>query len=68
MLGPGEGAQGGRLEEVEKYGMNDISGLLVNSSRAIIYADKTENFSKAAREEAEKVQKAMNELLTEKGI
>ncbi len=68
LLVPGVGAQGGSLEDVAKYGMNDMCGLLVNSSRAIIYADKTENFSKAAREEAEKVQKAMNELLTEKGI
>ena len=62
LLVPGVGAQGGSLEDVAKYGMNDMCGLLVNSSRAIIYADKTENFSKAAREEAEKVQKAMNEL------
>lgn len=68
LLVPGVGAQGGSLEDVAHYGMNDMCGLLVNSSRAIIYADKTEEFAKAARTEAEKVQKSMDELLSNKGI
>ena len=46
LLVPGVGAQGGSLEEVCKYGMTDDCGLIVNSSRAIIYADSTENFAK----------------------
>ncbi len=68
LLVPGVGAQGGSLEEVARYGMNDMCGLLVNSSRAIIYADKTENFANAARVEAGKVQTEMADLLTAKGI
>lgn len=59
LLVPGVGAQGGSLEEVCKYGMNKSCGLIVNSSRAIIYADNTENFAKVAREEAYKVQADM---------
>ncbi|MEG1615849.1 MAG: orotidine-5'-phosphate decarboxylase [Bacteroidales bacterium] len=68
LLVPGVGAQGGSLEEVAQYGMNDTCGLLVNSSRAIIYADKTEAFAAAARQEALKVQKEMDNLLTAKGL
>lgn len=68
LLVPGVGAQGGSLQEVARYGMNDQCGLLVNSSRAIIYADKTEAFASAARMEAEKVQKEMAVYLQEKGI
>lgn len=63
LLVPGIGAQGGSLEEVCHYGMNATCGLIVNSSRAIIYADKTENFAQVAAVEAEKVQKQMEELL-----
>ena len=63
LLVPGIGAQGGSLEEVCKYGMNETCGLIVNSSRAIIYADKTENFAKTAGEEAKKVQLQMEEQL-----
>lgn len=59
LLVPGIGAQGGSLEEVVKYGMNKQCGLLVNSSRAIIYADNTEEFANAARSEAKKVQTEM---------
>ena len=59
LLVPGIGAQGGSLEEVCKYGMNETCGLIVNSSRAIIYADKTENFAKVAGAEARKVQAEM---------
>lgn len=68
LLVPGVGAQGGSLEAVAEYGMNDQCGLLVNSSRAIIYADSTENFAEAARAEALKVQQEMDALLTKKGI
>jgi orotidine-5'-phosphate decarboxylase len=63
LLVPGVGAQGGSLEEVAKYGMNSRCGLLVNSSRQIIYADPTENFAEAARKESQKLQKEMAEYL-----
>lgn len=59
LLVPGVGAQGGSLEEVSKYGMTKDCGLLVNSSRAIIFADKTEGFAKVAEMEAKKVQQEM---------
>ncbi|MEG1546328.1 MAG: orotidine-5'-phosphate decarboxylase [Bacteroides sp.] len=63
LLVPGIGAQGGSLEEVCEYGMNDTCGLIVNSSRAIIYADKTERFAQVAAMEAQKVQSQMAEQL-----
>lgn len=63
LLVPGVGAQGGSLEEVAKYGMNSHCGLIVNSSRGIIFADATENFAERAKEEAEKLQKEMELLL-----
>jgi len=63
LLVPGVGAQGGSLEEVCKYGMNSTCGLLVNSSRGIIYADNSANFAVAVREEAQKLQKEMEEML-----
>ncbi len=66
LLVPGVGAQGGSLQEVAQYGMNDCCGLLVNSSRAIIYADKSEAFAEAARREAKKVQQEMESLLAQK--
>ena len=53
LLVPGVGAQGGSLEEVCKYGMNSTCGLIVNSSRGIIYVDKTEKFAEAARTAAQ---------------
>ncbi len=59
LLVPGVGAQGGSLEEVSKYGMTKDCGMLVNSSRAIIFADKTTNFVIRANEEAKKVQDEM---------
>ena len=59
LLVPGVGAQGGSLEEVCRYGLNDQCGLLVNSSRAIIYADQTGSFAEAAGNEALKVQQEM---------
>lgn len=59
LLVPGVGAQGGSLEEVCKYGVNSMCGLIVNSSRGIIYADATENFATAARLAAQEVQEEM---------
>ncbi len=59
LLVPGIGAQGGSLEEVCRYGMNPTCGLIVNSSRAIIYADSTENFAAVAAEKAKEVQQQM---------
>ena len=59
MLVPGVGAQGGSMDEVFKYGMNDHAGLLINSSRGIIYASSSEDFAEAAAAEAERLQKQM---------
>ena len=64
LLVPGVGAQGGSLAEVAQHGMNKKCGLLVNSSRAIIYADTTENYAKVAGQEARKLRDEMDELLT----
>ena len=63
LLVPGVGAQGGSLEEVCKYGMNSNCGLLVNSSRAIIYTDNSEDYAHSAGEEAKKLQLEMKEML-----
>ncbi len=63
LLVPGVGAQGGSLQEVCKYGMNDTIGLLINSSRAIIYAASGEDFAQKAREEALKMQQEMEMIL-----
>ena len=65
LLVPGVGAQGGSLEEVARYGMNNRCGLLVNSSRAIIYADQSENFAQVAGQCAQQMQQDMARLLTE---
>ena len=64
LLVPGVGAQGGSLEEVCKYGMNKTCGLIVNNSRAIIYADNTEKFADVAREKAKEMQEQMAALLS----
>lgn len=63
LLVPGVGAQGGSLSEVCKYGMNANVGLLINSSRAIIYASKGTDFAEKAREEALKMQQEMEGIL-----
>lgn len=68
LLVPGIGAQGGSLSEVCKYGMTDECCLLVNSSRAIIYADNTENFAEAAKNAAKAVQQEMEAELDSRGI
>ena len=62
LLVPGVGAQGGNLEEVAKYGMTSTCGLLVNSSRGIIFADNSEKFDKAAGEKASEMQQEMEEV------
>lgn len=62
-LVPGIGAQGGSLKEVARYGMNASCGLLVNSSRGIIYASSEEDFGKAAGKESQKLQKEMEKYL-----
>ena len=66
LLIPGVGAQGGSLEEVCKYGLNDHYGLLINSSRGIIYASKGEDFTKVASEKAEELQQKMKLMLNGK--
>ncbi len=59
LLVPGVGAQGGNLQEVCKYGMNKNVGLLINSSRGIIYASNQENYAEAAAHKAEELQQQM---------
>ncbi len=63
LLVPGVGAQGGSLEEVAKYGMIEDCGLLVNSSRGIIYASNGEDFAEVAAKEAKKLADQMALLL-----
>lgn len=67
-LVPGIGAQGGDLEMVSKYGMNQHCGLLVNASRSILYASAGEDFAEAARQEAGKIQQVMQRCLQKFGI
>lgn len=68
LLVPGVGAQGGSLEEVCRYGMTSECGLLVNSSRGIIYADSSKNFAQTAAEKARELQQEMADLLTMRGL
>ncbi len=63
LLVPGVGAQGGSLEEVCKHGLNKDCGLLVNSSRGIIYASNGTDFAEAAGREAQKLQQQMAAVL-----
>ena len=65
LLVPGIGAQGGSLCEVAKYGMNNKCGILVNSSRSIIYADNTPDFAIYSRKKASELKLEMEKLLTE---
>jgi orotidine-5'-phosphate decarboxylase len=67
-LVPGVGAQGGSLEEVCSYGWNKDCGLLINSSRGIIYASSDKDFTEKAGSEAYKLQRAMAQILDEKGF
>src|ERR1700749_3999623 len=68
LLVPGVGAQGGSLADVCKYGITKDCGLIVNSSRAIIYASDGEDFAEAARAEALKVQQQMQLELEKAGV
>jgi orotidine-5'-phosphate decarboxylase len=68
LLVPGVGAQGGSLEDVARYGMNSKCGLLVNSSRGIIFADNSENFDKIAGEKAKEIQLEMKQYLSERNL
>ena len=68
LLIPGVGAQGGSLEEVAVNGLNNECGLLVNSSRGIIYASSESDFDKVAGSEAKNLQKQMAFYLRQKGI
>jgi orotidine-5'-phosphate decarboxylase len=63
LLVPGVGAQGGSLQEVCKYGLAENIGLLVNSSRGIIYASKNTDFAEAAAQEAKNMQLEMKSIL-----
>jgi orotidine-5'-phosphate decarboxylase len=63
LLVPGVGAQGGNLKEVCKYGLTENVGLLVNSSRGIIYASKDESFAEAAASKAREMQQEMKGIL-----
>lgn len=68
LLVPGVGAQGGSLQDVSRYGMIGDCGLLVNSSRGIIYASKEADFAEAAGKEAAKLRDEMTVLLREASI
>ncbi len=68
LLVPGVGAQGGSLKEVAKYGMNSKCGLLVNSSRGIIFADNSRDFAIVASQKAEEIQLEMENYLKEKNL
>jgi orotidine-5'-phosphate decarboxylase len=63
LLVPGVGAQGGNLQDVCKYGMNDNVGLLINSSRGILYASQSEDFAEAAFQKAKELQEQMETIL-----
>lgn len=63
-LVPGVGAQGGSLSDVCKFGLNSQVGLLINSSRGVIYASNNTDFAEAARKEALKLQKEMEVILS----
>lgn len=68
LLIPGVGAQGGSLEEVVRYGLNAKCGLLVNSSRGIIFADSGSSFDKVAGEKAAELAKQMAVALSQRGL
>lgn len=68
LLIPGVGAQGGSLEEVSINGLNDVCGLLVNSSRGVIYASSGNDYDQAAGDVAKELQEQMAFQLSQKGI
>ena len=67
-LVPGIGAQGGSLDDVANYGWNDDCGLLVNSSRGILYAGNDEDFAQKSREVAKNIHHEMQAILKEKAF
>ena len=67
-LVPGIGAQGGSLEDVVQFGWNENCGLLVNSSRGIIYASTGKDFAEKAKNEAQKIQQEMAQILLQKSF
>jgi len=68
LLIPGVGEQGGSLQDVAHFGLNSKCGLLVNSSRGIIYADNTERFAEMARKKALQLQQEMEQILQSAGL
>ncbi len=68
LLVPGVGAQGGSLQDVSKYGMNSRCGLLVNSSRNIIFADSSVDFARVAGQKAQEIQLEMAQYLSERNL
>jgi orotidine-5'-phosphate decarboxylase len=68
LLVPGVGAQGGSLQEVARFGMNEQCGLLVNSSRGIIYASKTHDFAEIASQKADEIRKEMEVYLKQNNL
>jgi orotidine-5'-phosphate decarboxylase len=68
LLVPGVGAQGGSLEEVAKYGLNKQCGLIVNSSRGIIFASGENDFAEKAKEQAFLLQEQMEEILRKNNL
>ena len=68
LLIPGVGAQGGNLREISQVAMNDKCGIIVNSSRSIIYSSSGKDFDKAASISAEKIKVQMENFLKEKKI
>ena len=64
LLVPGVGAQGGNLQDVCKYGLSENIGLLINSSRAIIYTSKEHDFAEVAAEKAKELQSEMEIILS----
>ena len=68
LLVPGIGAQGGSLSDVCRFGLNENCGLIVNSSRQIIYSDNSIDYAKKSAEISSLIQKEMSEQLLKKGI
>jgi orotidine-5'-phosphate decarboxylase len=68
LLIPGVGAQGGSLKDVVRFGMNSTCGLIVNSSRGIIFADSSDNFDMVAGEKAREIQSEMEKYLLERNL
>lgn len=68
LLVPGVGAQGGNLQDVCKNGLNEDIGLLINSSRGIIYAGNNENFAEKSKEKASELQQEMKEILKQSSL